>query len=144
MSTCRLTSYAVVLTLLLSLAGCGNQTIEKFTGTWEGEIQVQDYRIEDIGTDAEFETKAMTLRLEFLDQNKLRLTAIQGDQTHPIETEYHVIGSFLDEFTLKLGKPDQADAHSVIIRFEGEDRLIFKQVNGDSRVIPIEMKKVEE
>ena len=48
----------------------------------------------------------------------------------------------LDEFTLKLGTPEEAGAHSIIIRFDGKNRLIFKQEDGHTRVNPIEMKKV--
>ncbi|MGY8768568.1 MAG: hypothetical protein ACKVH8_09095 [Pirellulales bacterium] len=138
----RLTSLAVVLILLFSLAGCADQTPVEFSGTWEGPVLVQDYRIEDIGTGAKPKTTAMILRLEFLKKNKLRLTSIQGDQSTPTETEYHVTEKLLDEFTLKLGTPEEAGAHSIIIRFDGKNRLIFKQEDGHTRVNPIEMKKV--
>ncbi|MHC2067265.1 hypothetical protein ACYFX5_07325 [Bremerella sp. T1] len=145
-------SIGILLTSIATLAGC-SAAAHPLEGTWQGTIYVSGPVSNEALAEGpktsqnEGKTDVALLTLKFLEGNELRL------QTEPIKSQsilapaeksgpYVIVEELQDQLTIDLQDGDQT--RQFLLRFTSDNTLTITEVNGNARLLPVRMTRVDE
>jgi len=138
---------AIVLSIASCLVffGCSN-SVERIGGAWSGKMEISGRTAENSGSSDEEagdvfgDTAHRMLHLQFITPDSLTISIEADGKQHAAQYGYSVLERTTDQARLRLTSETHGN-HELQLRFIDDVTMVVRQVNGNPRLIPVEMKR---